>query len=95
MTRRLVYIAFGAAVGVLAVRRATQTAQRFTPAGVQDTVAGAFGGLTDAIREFTAELKASMAEREDELRVTLGLDGSHDLVDTVPAHTGGMEPDVR
>lgn len=95
MTRRLVYVAFGAAVGVLVVRRATQAAQKFTPAGVQNSVAGAFGGLTEAIRDFTAEMKASMAEREDELRVTLGLDGSHDLVDHVPGHTGGLEPDVR
>jgi len=95
MSRRLVYIAFGAAVGVLVVRRASQAAQKFTPAGVQGSIAGAFGGLTEAIRDFTTELKASMAEREDELRVTLGLDGSHDLVDQVPGHTGGLEPDVR
>ncbi len=95
MSRRLVYIAFGAAVGVLVVRRASQAAAKFTPAGVQNSVAGAFGGLTEAIRDFTAEMKASMAEREDELRVTLGLDGTHDLVDTVPGYTGGLEPDVR
>ena len=36
-----------------------------------------------------------MAEREAELRTTLGLDGSHDLVDYDPGHTGGLEPDVR
>jgi hypothetical protein len=52
--------------------------------------------LDGGIREFTAELMFAMAEREDELRVTLGLDGSHDLVDYVdPGHTGGLEPDVR
>lgn len=96
MSRRLVYIAFGAAAGILVVRRATQAAKKFTPAGVQSSVAGSFSGLTDAIREFTAELKIAMAEREDELRTTLGLDGSHDVVDYVdPGHTGGLEPDVR
>ncbi len=95
MSRRLIYIAFGAAVGVLVVRKASQAAQRFTPAGVQDSVAGAFGGLTVAIRDFTAELKVAMAEREDELRTVLGLDGSHDLVDHDPGHTGGLEPDIR
>jgi hypothetical protein len=61
MSRRLVYIAFGAAVGVLVVHRATQAAKRFTPAGVQSSIAGSLGGLTDAIREFTAELKVAMA----------------------------------
>jgi hypothetical protein len=96
MTRRLVYIAFGAAVGILVVHRATKAAQKLTPAGVQDSVAGAFSGLTDAIRDFTAEVKVGMSEREDELRTSLGLDGTHDLVDYVdPGHTGGMEPDVR
>ena len=96
MTRRLVYIAFGAAVGVLVVHRATQAAKRFTPAGVQSSIAGSLSGLTDAVRDFTAELKVAMAEREDELRSTLGLDGSHDVVDYVPpGETGGMEPDIR
>ena len=96
MSRRLVYIAFGAAVGVLVVHRATRAAKRFTPAGVQSSVSGSLAGLTDAVREFTAELKVAMAEREDELRTVLGLDGSHDVVDYVdPHHTGGMEPDIR
>ena len=96
MTRRLVYIAFGAAVGVLVVHRATKAAKRFTPAGVQSSLADSFSGLTDAVRDFTAEMKVAMAEREEELRSVLGLDGSHDVVDYVdPGHTGGMEPDVR
>ena len=95
MTRRLVYIAFGAAAGVLVVHRATRAAKRFTPAGVQSSIAGSLSGLTEAFREFTAELRIAMAEREEELRLTLGLDGSHDLVDYVPEHTGGLVPDVR
>ena len=96
MSRRLVYIAFGAAAGILVVHRATQAAKRFTPAGVQDSMTGAFSGLADSLREFTAELRIAMAEREEELRTTLGLDGSHDVIDYVdPGHTGGMEPDVR
>ena len=95
MTRRLVYIAFGAAVGILAVQRATRAAQRFTPAGLQSSVSGSMAGLTAAISEFTELVREGMAEREEELRVTLGLDGTHDLVDTVPGYTGGLEPDVR
>jgi hypothetical protein len=95
MTRRLVYIAFGAAVGVMVVQRATRAAQRLTPAGLQTSLAGSVGGLTEAVREFTALVREGMAEREQELRVTLGLDGTHDLVDTVPGYTGGLVPDVR
>ena len=94
MSRRLVYIAFGAAVGILVVQRATKAAKRFTPAGVSESLTGSLGGLTTAIKEFSADLREVMAEREDELRTTLGLDGTHDVVDA-PGVTGGMEPDVR
>jgi hypothetical protein len=81
VTRRLFYIALGATAGVLIVRKATATAQRFTPAGVQSGIVGALGGLGDAIRDFGAEVRAGMAERETELRTGLGLDGTHDVVD--------------
>ena len=94
MSRRLFYIAMGAVAGVLVVRKLTRTAQRFTPAGVQGSVTGALGGLTEAIREFGADVREGMSVREAELRVSLGLDGSHDLVDHDPGHTGGLEPDV-
>lgn len=93
MNRRVFYIALGAVAGVLIVRKLTTAAQRFTPAGVQDSVAGALGGLTEAVREFSDAVREGMAEREAELRVSLGLDGSHDVVDA-PGHTGGLEQDV-
>jgi hypothetical protein len=81
MTRRLFYIALGATAGVLIVRKLTATAHKLSPAGVQSGLAGALGGLGEAIRDFGAEVRAGMAEREDELRTGLGLDGSHDVVD--------------
>ncbi len=98
MSRRLFYITLGAVAGVLVVRKLTQAAQRLTPAGVQESMTGALGGLGEAIRDFGESVREAMSEREDELRVSLGLDGTHDLVDMPeyadPAHTGGMEPDV-
>ncbi|MCW2620669.1 MAG: putative secreted protein [Frankiales bacterium] len=84
MTRRLFYIAFGAAAGVIAVRRATQAAQRYTPAGLQQRAGGAFGSLGDAVRDFAAEVKVAMSEREVELREALGLDGRNDQIDAPP-----------
>ena len=56
MTRRLVYIAFGAAVGILVVHRATRAAKQFTPAGVQGSVTGALGGLTSGADDATGGL---------------------------------------
>ena len=82
MTRRIFYIALGATVGVLVVRKVTSAAQRFTPAGVQSSMTGALGGLSAAIREFGDTVREGMAEREDLLRTELGLDGSHDVVDS-------------
>jgi hypothetical protein len=82
MTRRLFYIALGATVGILVVRKASQAARRLTPAGVQSSMTGALGGLGDAIREFGENVRDGMAEREDLLRSELGLDGRHDVVDS-------------
>ena len=91
MSRRLVYIAFGAAIGVLVVRKVTQAATRFTPAGVQSSLAGSFSGLTEAIRDFSGDLREAMAEREDELRLSLGLDGAPDAHDV---HESGLSADL-
>jgi hypothetical protein len=76
------YLALGATVGILVVRKATSAAQRFTPAGMQSSLTGALGGLGEAIREFGANVREGMAEREYQLRTELGLDGSHDVVDS-------------
>ncbi len=82
MTRRLFYIALGATVGVLVVRRATAAAAKLTPAGMAGGLTGALGGLSEAIRDFGTEVRAGMAEREDDLRTQLGLDGTNDLIDS-------------
>ena len=82
MTRRMFYIALGATVGVLVVRRATSAAKRFSPAGVSSSVTGALGGFGAALSDFGASIRAGMAEREEQLRTELGLDGSHDVVDS-------------
>jgi hypothetical protein len=74
VTRRLFYIALGATAGVLLVRKASQVAERFTPAGMSQGIAGALGGLGDAIRAFGEDVRLGMAEREAELREGLGLD---------------------
>jgi len=76
------YIALGATVGILVVRKASQAAAKFTPAGMQSSMTGALGGLGDAIREFGVNVREGMAEREEMLRAELGLDGRHDAVDS-------------
>jgi hypothetical protein len=82
VTRRMFYIALGATVGILVVRKMSKAAQKLTPAGMQGSLTGALGGLGDAIRDFGENVREGMAEREDLLRTELGLDGRHDVVDS-------------
>lgn len=71
--RRLFWIALGATAGVLVVRKLTQTARSFTPEGAADRVSGALGGLTESVRDFAADVRQGMAEREAELLQSLGV----------------------
>lgn len=75
MTRRLFYVALGATAGVLVFRKASQVAQRYSPTGVSQGLTAAIGGLGEALRGFTEEVRIGMAEREAELRAGLGIDG--------------------
>jgi hypothetical protein len=68
--RRLFYVAFGATVGVLAVRRVSQAAQKWTPEGLAGQASGMGGRLT----EWWSIVQESAAEREVELRQALGID---------------------
>ncbi len=68
--RRLFYVALGASVGVLAVRRISQAANRWTPEGL----AAQAGGAGDRVAAWWAEVQHYAAEREGELREALGLD---------------------
>lgn len=74
MTRRVFYVALGATVGVLVARRLTHAVESLQPGHVA-------GSFVQSVREFLADVRVAMAEREDELRDALGLDGRHDLVD--------------
>jgi hypothetical protein len=68
--RRLFYIAFGATVGVIAVRRISDTAAKWTPEGI----ALQAGGVGSRLSEWWAIVQDSAAARERELREALGID---------------------
>jgi len=68
--RRLFYVAFGATVGVIVVRRVSNAAAKWTPEGL----AAQAGGLQGQIGEWWAIVKESAAARERELREALGID---------------------
>ncbi|WP_131747590.1 hypothetical protein [Frankia sp. Cppng1_Ct_nod] len=71
---RMFYIALGAAVGVVTVRRAARTLSSLTPQHMA-------GSLVQSVQDFVADVREGMAEREDELRQALGLDDTDDTDD--------------
>ncbi|MDQ1710934.1 MAG: hypothetical protein QOE45_384 [Frankiaceae bacterium] len=60
-------VGLGATAGILVAKRLRRTREALTPSGIAGALAGAMSGLTDAVRDFTAEVRAGMAEREAEL----------------------------
>lgn len=68
--RRLFWVAFGAVAGVLVVRKVSKAAQTYSPGGLARSVSA----LADAMRETADVVREGMAEREQELRVALGVD---------------------
>jgi len=79
--RRLFWIALGATAGVLIVRKLSRTAEQFTPEGLADSASR----LADAARDLAAAVREGMAEREEELRIALGIDAG--VIDPETAHT--------
>lgn len=68
--RRLFWLSLGAVVGVVVVRKVTRTAEAMTPEGM----AGSLSALGEGLRELAGAVREGMAEREQELRVALGVD---------------------
>lgn len=71
---RLFWLALGATVGILVVRRATRAAQSLTPQGAAENLAGSIHTLGRALGEFSAEVRIGMDERDAELRRALGME---------------------
>jgi hypothetical protein len=72
--RRLFWLAMGITIGVLVMRKLSKMAAKLTPGGVAQGLAASLGELADALREFGADVRDAMADREDQLRAAAGLD---------------------
>jgi hypothetical protein len=79
---RLFWVGLGAAAGVLLVRRLTAVAHSVTPAGLSTSLGESVRELGDAVRYFTEQVRAGMAQREHELYTVLGVDTSDRLPGT-------------
>lgn len=85
--KRVFWIALGAIVGVLVVRKLGKVARSYTPAGLAERAEG----LGASLRYFADEVRAGMTEREIELRDALGID--EDAPDVSP--NGSADPTER
>jgi hypothetical protein len=74
--RRLFWLSMGVTIGALVVRKLSRAAEKFTPQGMANGVAASLASLGEALRDFGADVRAAMSEREAELRENTGLDGT-------------------
>lgn len=65
--KRLFWLGVGVATGVALSRKARETAHAATPAGLAGNLGEAMRELAGAIGSFGADVRAGMAEREEEL----------------------------
>ena len=74
--KRLFWLAMGVTIGALVVRKLSRAAERLTPSGMANGIAGALRELAESISDFAADVREAMSEREGELRQATGLDGT-------------------
>jgi uncharacterized protein DUF6167 len=84
----LIWFGLGAASAVYASRRLHRAARRLTPLGLREQAAALGAG----IRCLRAEVKTGMAEREAELRGSLGLDRGSPQGRELPAARSAPAP---
>jgi hypothetical protein len=65
--RRLFWLGVGIAAGVALSRKASSAARKATPAGIAANLGDAVHELATAVGSFGADIRAGMAEREEEL----------------------------
>lgn len=76
MSGRLAWVALGAVVGVVVVRRTSRALHRVTPAGMGESLQEAGVRTQVAASSFAGSVARHAAEREAELRRALGLDAA-------------------
>ena len=65
--KRLLWLGVGLAVGAIAVRKLTRKANEFTPSGIASSLSESAGGLVESLRSFVEDVRAGMAEREQQI----------------------------
>jgi len=72
--RRLFWLALGATVGVLVVRKLSRAAEKLTPQGMAQGFSAGLNELAAALRDFAADVREAMTVQEAALREAAGID---------------------
>jgi hypothetical protein len=73
MIGRVFWFTVGAGAAVFVAVKVRGYLQQATPQAIGHRVTESATGITDSVRDFSDRVRAAMAEREAELRDTLGL----------------------
>ena len=73
MVRRLFWFAIGAGIAVFVIMKIRAYLKKARPEAIGHRVAESASGISESARGFVDRVRAGMAERETELRETLGL----------------------
>jgi len=76
MVRRILWFVLGAGVAIFLSIKIRQYLKKARPEVIGQRVAESASGISDSARGFVDRVRAGMAERETELRETLGLPDS-------------------
>ena len=74
--KRLFWLALGATLGVLIMRKVSRAAERLTPSGIAEGIASGLTDLAESIGDFATDVRRAMGEREAQLRADTGMDGT-------------------
>lgn len=78
--RRLFWLSMGVTIGVLVVRRLNSAAAAMKPNALAQRTGHRAADVVEQARQFAADVRAAMHQREEELRQGAGLD----VMDTDP-----------
>ncbi len=73
MFRRLFWFALGVGLALYVVNKVRSLLRRSSPEALVQRASGSVAGVGERAQDFAGRVRAAMAERETELRDTLGL----------------------
>jgi hypothetical protein len=67
MIKRALWLGVGIAVGVVVARKLTSAVEAYSPANLAGSARNSAAGVVGSVRDFIADVRAGMAEREDQI----------------------------